>query len=490
MELAEDRLYEAITNGDASFDGRFFTGVTSTGVYCRPICPVRKPKRENMRFYGSAAAAEDAGYRPCRRCHPENSAGTPAWIESSTVVSRALQLISRGALDHYSVDDLAAEVGVGARQLRRLFQEHLGATPAAIARARRTHFARLLLGQTDLNVTQVASAAGFSSVRQFNHAMKLTFRRSPRELRRESRRKPRPSNGHVELRLSYRPPFDWDSLIGFLKARALEGVESVDCRSYRRTIRVHGRPGLLEVTPNLERNHLLLRVELGDYGGLMHVAEQARRMFDLGADPVAVAERLDSDRRLHSLIEMRPGLRLPGAWDPFELAVRAVLGQQVTVRGAATLAARLVREFGDPVTLSDPALTHLFPTPAALADADVSVIGMPKARAETIRALASAVRDGDLSLGFAADPRKVTDALCALPGIGEWTAQYIAMRAFGEPDAYPADDLGLRKALATNGRPATKREAEQQAETWRPWRAYAVMHLWTGLSDKMEVAAK
>jgi AraC family transcriptional regulator of adaptative response / DNA-3-methyladenine glycosylase II len=489
MELQEDRLYEAITSGDRRYDGRFFTGVTSTGVYCRPICPVRKPKRENMRFYGSAAAAEDAGFRPCRRCHPERSPGTPTWLESSTLVSRALQLISRGALDNYSVRDLAAEVGLGERQLRRLFQEHLGASPASIARARRTHFARLLLGETDLSVTQVAASAGFSSLRQFNHAMRSTFRRSPRELRRESRRRPRRLNGHVELRLSYRPPYDWDSIIGFLRPRALAGVEAVTGGSYKRTIRVHGRPGVVEVTPRTEQHYLLLHVELPEYSGLMHVAEQARRMFDLGADPVAVAMRLEGDDRLRPLLEARPGLRVPGAWDPFELAIRAVLGQQVTVRGAATLAARLVREFGEPVVSSDPRLTHLFPTPEALAEANVAVIGMPEKRAETIRALAAAVRDGALSLDFTADPEKTAAALCRLPGIGEWTAQYVAMRAFGEPDAYPADDLGLRKALAANGTPATKREVELLAEGWRPWRAYAVMHLWTGLhEEKAEVA--
>lgn len=489
MELPDDLLYEAITNSDRRFDGRFFTGVTSTGVYCRPICPVRKPKRENMRFYGSAAAAEDAGFRPCRRCHPEQSAGTPAWIESSVVVSRALQLVSRGALDHYSPDELAAEVGVSERQLRRLFLEHLGATPAAIARARRTHFARLLLGETDLSITQVASSAGFSSVRQFNHAMRATFRRSPRELRRESRRRPKRQNGSVELRLSYRPPYDWRSIVEFLMQRAIAGVEDVTPDAYRRTIRVHGRPGLLAVTPKLDRHHLLLHVELSDYSGLMHVAEQARRMFDLGADPIAVAGRLGEDARLKTLVATRPGLRIPGAWDPFELAIRAVLGQQITVRGASTLAARLVTEFGDPVPFSDPVLTHTFPTPATLAEADVGVIGLPQSRGETIRALARAVRDGEISLEFAADPQKTAAALCRIPGIGEWTAKYIAMRAFGEPDAYPADDLGLRKALSMNGKPVTRREAEALAEGWRPWRAYAAMHLWTGLHDRTEVAA-
>jgi AraC family transcriptional regulator of adaptative response / DNA-3-methyladenine glycosylase II len=490
MELDQDRLFEAIVNNDRSFDGRFFTGIVSTGVYCRPVCTARQPKRENMRFYGSAAAAEDAGFRPCRRCHPENSAGTPAWLESSLVVSRALQLISRGALDDHTVEELAAVVGVGGRQLRRLFKDHVGATPSAIARARRTHFARRLLGETDLGATQIATAAGFSSVRQFNHSMQATFRRSPTELRRESRRRPvRRHSGALELRLPFRPPYDWDGLIAFLEPRALVGVEAVSRDAYRRTISVHGHTGLIEVRPRLDHDHLLLRVELPEYSGLIHVAEQARRVFDLGADPLAIISRLERDRKLRPAVRQRPGLRVPGAWDRFELAVRAVLGQQVTVRGAATLAARLVKEFGEPCTVSDPALTHIFPTPHVLAEADVSVIGLPASRSATIQALASAVRDDELPLDLLSDSAELIERLQTVNGIGEWTAQYIAMRALGEPDAFPAGDLGLRKALSTNGKLASQRETEAVSQGWRPWRAYAVMHLWSGLKKESEVAA-
>ena len=485
ITLDPARCYAAVRSRDRRFDGRFFAGVVTTGVYCRPVCPVRPAKPENVRWFACAAAAEAAGFRPCRRCRPEASPGTPAWSGTSAVVARALRLIAAGALDEGGVDGLADRLGLGARQLRRLFATHLGASPAEVARARRAHFARTLLDETDLPMAEVAFSAGFGSIRDFNHALRATFGRTPTALRRaRGRRGPVATHGGVTVRLAFRPPLDWSGLLGFLAPRATPGVEAVADGVYRRTIAIGDGAGTIEVRAAAGEPHLLMRVRLARPERLLQVVERARRLFDLDADPVLIADHLAGSPELAPLVARRPGLRVPGAWDAFELAVRAVLGQQVTVRGATTLAGRLVRAAGTPLDRAEDGLTHLFPRPEALAHADLASVGVPRARAATIRALAGAVASGEVVLDASRGLEDAVARLAAVPGIGAWTAHYVAMRALGEPDAFPAADLGLRRALGNGaGRLAPARVAER-AEAWRPWRAYAVMHLWAGLAGE------
>lgn len=475
-ELDPDACYRAIASRDPRFDGRFFTGVTTTGIYCRPVCPARTPKRENVRFFACAAAAAAAGFRPCRRCRPETAPGTPAWIGSAATVSRALRLIGEGALDGDAggVDALALRLGVGARHLSRLFARHLGAAPIAVAQTRRVHFARELVGSTDLPISRIAFCSGFSSVRRFNAAMKAAFGRSPSEIR--ERRGGGERTGALEFRLAYRPPYDFEALLAFLRGREIPGVESIDASSYRRAFRVGETTGTLEVTHAAEARALTLRVLAPPSRDLVLLVERVRRLFDLGADPLRIATSLSRDPRLAPLVAARPGLRVPGAWDGFETAVRAILGQQVSVAAATTLAGRLAREFGSPLGGAAAfGLTHLFPDPAALATAEIaSRLPLQRSRADAIRSLARAIRDGELALDAARGLEDAVARLRALPGIGEWTAQVVALRVFGEPDAFPAGDLGIRKALGID----SERDVLRAAEAWRPWRAYAALHLW------------
>jgi len=483
VELDAEHCYRALRSRDRRFDGRFFTGVTTTGIYCRPICPAPPPRRENVRFFACAAAAQDAGFRPCLRCRPETAPGTPAWQGSSAVVSRGLRLIREGALDEGAVRELAARLGLGERQLRRLFLRHLGTSPLALARARRLHFARALLDETNLPMAQVAFAAGFQSIRQFNHALRACFGESPRRLRARRRAPVRAESDTVTLRLAYRPPFDWNAALEFLAPRATPGVELVAGGVYLRSVEVQGAAGTIEVANGGDGTHLLLRARLADPAGLLDAVDRVRRIFDLTADPLRIAGDLERSAgpRLAPALRDAPGLRVLGAWDAFELAVRAVLGQQVSVAAASTLCGRLARAFGKPVSLGL-GLTHLFPRPEALALADVATIGIPQARAHTLRALARAVANRTLRLDAARGLDDAIARLCNVPGIGEWTAHYIAMRAFGEPDAFPAGDLGLRKVLA-GGEPALSASAVARlAEDWRPWRAYGAMALWNQLS--------
>ncbi len=484
MELDPRRCYEALQTRDRRFDGRFFVAVRTTGIYCRPICPARLPLFANVRFYACAAAAESAGFRACRRCRPESAPGTPAWLGSSAVVARALRLINAGALDGVDVEALAGRLGVGGRQLRRLFARHLGASPAEIARARRVHLARALVDRSARPITELAFAAGFASVRQFNHAFRRSFGRSPRELRRLRALAPDDASRSdaLELRLPYRPPFDWPGLTRFLEARAIAGVECVGDGRYRRTIEHAGEPGWLEVHPLGDEAAVLLRVAPPAGASLLAVVERVRRIFDLDADPLAIREALGADARLRAQLDARPGLRVPGAWDPFELGVRAILGQQVSVRGASTLASRLVRAFGKPVGGLPRGLTHVFPTPERLAVADVASIGLPRARAGAIRGFASAVARGELVLDGARGLDDAVARLSTLSGVGPWTSQYIAMRALGEPDAFPAGDLVLRRLLSDDGTPVSAAAAGRAAEAFRPWRSYAAMALWQSLA--------
>jgi len=482
MELDAKTCYQAFVRHDRRFDGRVFAGIVTTGIYCRPVCPVVTAKFENARFFACAAAAEAAGFRPCLRCRPEAAPGTPAWLGTSAVVSRALRLIGDTGIADDNIEAFALRLGVGARQLRRLFAQHLGASPVQIARARRVHFARRLIDETTLSMSTIAFAAGFASIRQFNHAMRATFRQTPTALRqRRGRRGPLGDDGGLAVRLPYRPPFDWAGIVSFLAPRATPGVECVDATTYRRTIDIDGTCGAITVCPGADdAAHLVMHVRLPRYDDLLRVVERARRFFDLDADPLQIGGHLRRSARLRRAVRAAPGLRVPGAWDGFELAVRAILGQQVTVRGATTLAGRLVCTFGTAVDGGGDGLTHCFPRPEALADADLARIGLPRARAATIRGLAAAVCRGELTLDASQGLEDAVARLQALPGVGEWTAHYIAMRAFGEPDAFPASDLGLRHALTNGAGPPSARAVAHLAEGWRPWRAYAAMYLWNG----------
>jgi AraC family transcriptional regulator of adaptative response / DNA-3-methyladenine glycosylase II len=482
MELDQDRCYRALRTRDPRFDGRFFTAVRSTGIYCRPVCPAPTPKRENCLFVACAAAAAELGFRPCLRCRPETSPGTPAWHGTSTTVSRALRLISDGALDRAGVGELAGRLGLGERQLRRLFLRHLGASPGAVAQTRRLLFAKKLIDETRLPMAQVGLAAGFASIRRFNAAIRDAYGVAPRELRRRSGpRTGADGSCDITLKLAYRPPFDWPGINRFLAARAIPGVESVSPDAYRRTLAIDGAEGRLEVAPDPGAHQLVANIRIEGAAPLQQISERIRRIFDLGADPDVIAADLAGAPHLRDAVRAAPGVRVPGAWDGFELAVRAILGQQVSVKGATTLSGRLVMRFGERSrrAAGDDALHSLFPTPAVLASADIAEIGLPRARADAISSLAGAVARGELDFDA---PRDLDDAiaqLTSLPGIGEWTAQYIAMRALGEPDAFPATDLGLRRALAIDGRPMGDGELRAAAEGWRPWRAYAAMLLWT-----------
>ncbi|MGH0038352.1 MAG: AlkA N-terminal domain-containing protein [Myxococcota bacterium] len=481
----DDDCYRSLASRDPRFDGRFFFGVTSTGIYCRPICPAPTPRRAHVRIFGCAAAAAEAGFRPCLRCRPETSPGTPAWSGTRATVTRALRLIDEGALDDDAVASLAARLGLGERHLRRLFDQHLGVSPGAVARTRRIHFAKRLLDDTDWPMTRVAQAAGFSSLRRFNAAFRETYGCPPSELRRR-RQRVRPGDGPLCLRVAYRPPFAFDALLGYLAVRAIPGVEEVDDGVYRRSARLGEGASLVEIGDDPEAAALRVKLPAGDARPIAGWVARTRRLFDLAADPEAIASVLGGDARIGPLLARRPGLRVPGAWDGFEVSVRVILGQQVSVAGATTLAGRVVSRWGEPLAQPQGGVTHLFPTPERLTEADLQAIGLPASRADALRRLARGVAEGALVLDGSAPPDEVRAGLTSLPGVGPWTAEMIALRALGDPDAFPSGDLGLRRAAAPSGRGEaasarpSARALEALSAAWRPWRAYAAMALWLG----------
>jgi AraC family transcriptional regulator of adaptative response / DNA-3-methyladenine glycosylase II len=479
LDLDHDACYRALAVRDPRFDGRLFTGVRTTGVYCRPICPARTPRSENVVFFPTAAAAHEAGFRPCLRCRPETAPDLGAWRGASNTVSRALALVEMGALDEASVDALASRVGVGERQLRRLFQQHLGASPVAVAQSRRVLLAKQLIHETRLPMTEIAMAAGFGSLRRFNDTFQTLFKRPPTALRRAADTDVSAGpHGEITLLLRYRPPYDWPAMLAFLRVRAITGVESVHNNTYRRTIGLDGQQGTVSVQPT-PGNALQATVRFPKLSSLPQIIARLRRVFDLAADPDAIALQLVKDPTLAPLVTARPGLRVPGAWDGFELAVRAVLGQQITVPGAIRLAGALVTRFGQPLRDPDGALTHIFPDPAALIGADPASMGMPRSRGAALLSVAAAVVADPHIFAAGRSLDEAITQLKALPGIGEWTAQYIAMRQLREPDAFPAADIGLMRAMAdADGLRPTATALLARAETWRPWRAYAAQHLW------------
>jgi AraC family transcriptional regulator, regulatory protein of adaptative response / DNA-3-methyladenine glycosylase II len=482
MDMDDDACYRAIETRDPRFDGRLFVAVTTTGIYCRPICPAPTPKLENVRFFHTAAAAQEAGFRPCLRCRPEISPELAFWRGSSNTVSRALQLIEAGGLDNTNVEALAARLGIGERQLRRLFRQHLGASPISIAQTRRILLAKQLIHDTRLPMTEVASAAGFGSIRRFNETFQKLYGRPPKAIRRTGvAEESADATGAVSVKLGYRPPYDWGAILSFLRARAIPGVEAVSSGRYARTIAIGDKHGLLIVEP-AERSCLKAIVRFPNLRNLPAIIARVRRFFDLAADPLAIDAHLSQDPVLAPLVAARPGLRVPGAWDGFELAVRAILGQQITVPAAARLLGKLVLSYGEKIAdrvALDQRLRHVFPTPQQLAGTDLSAIGMPQARRTALSALAAAVVADPLIFGPRRSLEEAIAQLRSLEGIGEWTAQYIAMRELREPDAFPAADIGLMRVMSDeSGVRPSPAELLARAERWRPWRAYAALHLW------------
>jgi AraC family transcriptional regulator of adaptative response / DNA-3-methyladenine glycosylase II len=486
--MLQNEVYErARLARDARFDGQFFVGVKTTGIYCRPICPANAPKSENVEFFPSAAAAGEAGFRPCLRCRPECAPGTPAWSGTSTTVRRGLRLISGGALDDGNVESLAERLGVTSRHLRRLFSKHLGASPLAVAHTQRLHFAKRLIDETTLPMQHISSAAGYGSIRRFNDAFRRTYGRPPRELRRageESELAGRTAS--LTVRLPYRSPFDWQNMLAFFAGRATPGVEQVVDQTYRRTLSTNGEHGIVEIQPDSRAGYLSLTLHCVNTNALFETVQTAREVFDVDAPIGEIGTTLSNDKALRKLLNKFPGVRVPGAWDGFELTIRAILGQQISVTAATTIAGRIANRYGEPLKLdsdrTESELTRIFPTAERLVRARFNNIGIVGSRAETIRQVARAVLAGDLCFDAAQEPEDVCDALRSIRGIGDWTAQYVAMRALKNPDAFPGSDLGLVKAMMYPER-VTPKKLRSLAEKWRPWRAYAAMLLWSSLPD-------
>ncbi|MGP3970136.1 AlkA N-terminal domain-containing protein [Streptomyces sp. 6N223] len=486
----DDSRYEAVRSRDERFDGVFFVAVLSTGIHCRPSCPAVTPKRENCRFYPSSAAAQAAGFRACRRCRPDAVPGSAEWNARADAVGRAMRMIADGVVDREGVAGLARRLGYSARQVQRQLTAELGAGPVALARAQRAHTARILLQTTTLPVTEIAFASGFASVRQFNDTVRTAYARTPSELRAAARGGRAAAGaaagsggagdvGGIPLRLAHRGPYAARQVFDFLQLRAIPGIEEMrgrpGRRTYRRSLALPHGPGVAEIDESAGAGGgrwLPCRFRLTELRDLTTAVQRVRRLFDLDADPYAVAERLAADPALGPLAAAHPGLRSPGAADPEELAFRAVLGQQVTVAAARTLAARLVAAHGKPLPAPDGGLTHLFPEPGALAEAPLSELGMPATRRETIRSLAAALADGAVSLSPGTDRDEAERGLLAVRGIGPWTAGYVRMRALGDPDIFLPGDAGVRHGLDRLGAPP------RAATGWRPWRSYAVHLLW------------
>ncbi len=478
--LDHETCYRAVSSRDPRFDGWFVTAVRTTGIYCRPSCPATTPKRRNVDFFPTSAAAQLAGFRACRRCRPDASPGSPEWNVRSDTVARAMRLIGDGAVDREGVTGLASRLGYSERQLHRVLVAEVGAGAQALARAQRAHTARTLIETTDLKLSEVAFAAGFASIRQFNDTVRAVFATTPRDLRdKAAARGAAPVPGTMVLRLASRQPFDGRWLLDLLASKAVPGVEAYDGTTFRRALLLpHG-----EATVDLDwqpraADHVLATLRLEDPRDVVPAVARVRRLLDLDADSAAVDELLGADPLLGGLVAARPGIRVPGAVDGPEMAVRAVIGQQVSVAGARTVAGRLVTSYGKPLTRPDGALTHHFPTPDALASVDPDSLPMPGSRARSIVGLATAVAAGDVELDPAADRDRTEAALLGLPGIGPWTADYLRMRVLGDPDSFLPSDLGVRRGLERLGAAGDPRSATAAAEAWRPWRSYALMHLW------------
>jgi AraC family transcriptional regulator, regulatory protein of adaptative response / DNA-3-methyladenine glycosylase II len=486
-----DRCYQAAQSKDDRFDGVFFIGVTSTGIYCRPSCPARTPMRKNVRFYATAAAAQQAGFRACLRCRPDATPGSPEWNLRADVVARAMRLIRDGVVDREGVEGLARRLGYSVRQLNRVVTAEIGTGPLAIARAQRSQTARVLLETTSLPVSHIAFAAGFSSVRQCNETVQQIFASTPSGLRsRVSQRVARDqtdgTSQGIHLRLPGRRPLSAGSVLSFFGTRAVPGIEVFDGTTYRRTLRLPHGPGLVALSATDDRGtgpvFVNAELHLSDLRDLTTAVSRCRQLLDLDADPIAVFDALHEDPLIGAMVSEDPGCRVPGAADGFELAVRAVIGQQVSVIGARTIAGRLVQAAGDTLPVPTDGLTHLFPTPAALielAERDPAIFSMPAGRRRALVALAEAIESGAVVIDPGADAQELRSSLVALPGIGPWTAEYVAMRALRDPDAFMPTDLGILRAARGLGLSDDQKDLARLTEGWRPWRSYAMAHLWS-----------
>jgi AraC family transcriptional regulator of adaptative response / DNA-3-methyladenine glycosylase II len=480
-----ERCYRSVQSKDARFDGWFVTAVLTTRIYCRPSCPVRPPFARNVRFYPTAAAAQRAGFRACKRCRPDASPGSPEWNVRDDVVARTMRLIADGTVDRDGVGGLAAHVGYTTRQLQRLLQAEVGAGPLALARAQRAQTARVLIETTGLPFGDVAFAAGFRSIRQFNDTVRSVFECTPTALRKRvsngsgSSESPANSPGAVCLRLPARTPFAYEGVFGHLAAGIVPGCEEVRDGAYRRSLRLPAGSAVVTLTPAAD--HVRCRLLLDDFRDLTTAIARCRRLLDLDADPEAVVDALTSDAELAPVVEKAPGQRIPRTVDEPELAVRAVLGQQVSTKAARTHAGRLVAAYGQPINDPEGALTHTFPSVEQLAEIDPVHLAVPRARQRTMIALIAGLADGNIVLDAGSDWETARARLLALPGVGPWTAEVIAMRGLGDPDAFPASDLGLRLAAEQLGLPADQRKLVERGARWRPWRSYATQHLWTTL---------
>lgn len=480
MHTDTEACVRAVRSHDARFDGWFFTAVTTTGIYCRPSCPVTPPKAAHMRFHATAASAQRAGFRACKRCRPDAVPGSPAWDNRADVVARAVRLVADGVVDREGVGGLAERLGYSRRQLERLLLAELGAGPLALARAQRAQTARVLAETTSMPMAAVAGAAGFSSVRQFNDTVREVFDRTPTELRARAAQQLPQAAGAVTVRLPFRQPLHPDNLFGHLVATGVPGVEEWREGAYRRTLALPHGPGVVALAPRAD--HVSCRLRLTDLRDLATAVARCRRLLDLDADPVAVDEALSEDPLLAPLVSSAPGRRVPRTVDGDELAVRAVLGQQVSTAAARTHAARLVQAHGTPVEDPEGGLTHLFPTAAQLVDLDPEALALPRARRATLVGLVRALADGTVDLDPGCDWSDARAGLLALPGIGPWTVEVVAMRALGDPDAFLPSDLGVLAAARALGLPDRPGPLAEATHRWRPWRAYAVQHLW-GTSD-------
>ena len=481
MHTDPQACYRALASRDARFDGRFFTAVTSTGIYCRPICPAQTPKRENVRFFASAAAAEAAGFRACLRCKPHLAPATPTAAGGTGVADRALRLIAAGAADgRAGIAAVARTLEVSERHLHRVLCETVGAGPLTLARMRRLQTARALIEQTSMPITDVAFSAGYSSLRQFNSEVRSGTGRAPTELRRR-RGAAHDGEGAIVLRLGVRPPFDGGALLAFLAARAIPGVETFSATVMTRALSLPGGAAVVELEP--QPAQLLVRLWLDDVRDLGAAVDRCRRLFDVDADPAAISTVLESDELLAPMVRANPGLRVPGCVDAEEIAIRAVLGQQVSVSRATALAARLTSQLGAPLPHPRRGLERCFPAASAIAGADLGALGLTGERAATLRRLATALADGALDLGPGADRELAVQRLLAIRGIGPWTAGYIDMRGLRDPDAFPSGDLGLRRSFERAGGRGDARVLATRAQGWRPWRAYAAIHLWHQLTN-------
>ncbi|MEU6651366.1 AlkA N-terminal domain-containing protein [Streptomyces sp. NPDC046900] len=476
MHTDRERCVRAVQSKDARFDGWFFTAVLTTRIYCRPSCPVVPPKPENMTFYPSAAACQQAGFRACKRCRPDTSPGSPAWNQRADLVARAMRLIADGVVDREGVPGLAARLGYSTRQIERQLLAELGAGPLALARAQRAQTARLLIETTALPMAEIAFAAGFSSIRSFNDTVREVFALAPGELRARLPKTTAIAPGVLTLRLPFRAPLNPDNLFGHLAATAVPGVEEWRDGAYRRTLRLPYGHGIVALTPRPD--HIGCRLTLSDLRDLPVAISRCRRMLDLDADPVAVDDQLRADPLLAPLVDKAPGRRVPRTVDEDEFAVRAVLGQQVSTAAARTHAARLVTAHGEAVEDPEGGLTHLFPAPDALAALDPESLAMPRTRRTTFTTLVRRLADKEIHLGVESDWEETRARLLALPGFGPWTVDVIAMRALGDPDAFLPTDLGIRRAAQGLGLPSTPAALTARAAAWRPWRAYAVQYLW------------